>query len=379
MAKEKLDLTSLISEYNTMNEKDEYIKTNIPLLDMFVGGKNNICEEMGFLKGKLYSLSGPNGIGKSTMIAEISKRFAKNGNKVIIIDFEVGFNENSIESFGISEFVAYKNEDIPKFIDGDKNILIINPVTFNNTAKILNEIIEVSNVKVDAVFFDSLKTMQATYRVENIDTIEQGPVGLHARSQEAFLPFVKVLFSKYKIVGLFINQMRNKSIGPAGFIEDEPTNNAFLYNMDVRMIVKSARSKTLPDIVTKIETNFGEKVDKKIGNWVTINITKGRAGNSHSSIVLPIIFGRGISTIYLYTQLLITNNIISPGPRSDSKCKMEKFAEAISTVTDTFEIPEYATGGMNGIYAIVKSNLDAVEKYIIENNMLFVEKQKNED
>ena len=286
MAKdEKKDILSRLEEMNLLNKEEIKIKSGILLLDMFVAGENAVNDRIGFLKGKMMSISGPNGIGKSTMLMELVKRWSKQKLKIIYFDYENGLSEKSMEDLGIAEFCAFKAKD---FISGKKNVLVMNPHTYSATISILSAMMDDEDIKVDAVFFDSLQQIQPKYIAENLEDIEQLPIGLKARSENTFLPLIKNLFTKHNVLAIFINQFRNKFTKYGAFL-DEPTGQAFLYNMDLRIVMKESKEgKIYKNVISGFD---GTKVEKQIGNWVELMFKKSRAGNSFSSIVIPLIFG----------------------------------------------------------------------------------------
>jgi RecA/RadA recombinase len=367
----KEEVIKSLSGMNILNEKNEYISTGILPLDMFVSGKNEISEDIGFVRGKFVSLSGPSGIGKSTLCMDISRRLCMKGLKVIYCDYEHGLNVKCLKDFEVYEYAAFNLEDprgaIVEFIEGKKSMLIIDPSTFNKTALIWHQILNDLKLKVDVGIFDSLKAMKSTYSEENIDSLEQLPVGINARSQENFLPFMKTLFSKHNVMGLFVNQFRTQIASFGGF-QAEPSNNAFLFNMDERMIMKPKKK---GEIEIKVLNDAKERIDKKIGNWTELTLNKSRVGNSFSSLSLPIIFGKGVSLIYKYAAILIGNGIIPQPGSSDAKNDLTKLKE---TLGEGAQVPVAIGRGINGINEVIKANFAIVEKYILDNNLLFIEK-----
>ena len=366
-SEEKKDILSRLEEMNQLGKDEVYIKSGILLLDMFVAGANSITDKIGWLKGKTFSISGPNGIGKSTMLMELIKRWAKQKLNIIYFDYEEGLSEKSIDDLGLTEFVAFKAKD---FISGKKNILIMNPHTYSATISILFAMLEDEDIKIDAVMFDSLAMIQPKYIADNLEDIEQLPIGLKARSEGTFLPLVKNLFSKHGVLGIYINQFRNK-FNQYGAVLDEPTGQAFLYGMDMRMVMKpSKEGKIMKNVISGFD---GSKVEKQIGNWVELWFKKSRAGNSFASIVIPLIFGKGISVNYLYASLLQNRGIVPQGARVDSKLDVTKLKEGLKVLGyDVSAIPE-TVSGWKGLFQLIIDNFEAIEKFIIENKLLFVD------
>ncbi len=115
MAKQNFDLENFVKEFSSLTIKQGYVKTGIVPFDIFISGMNDYVEnEVGFLRGKFYSFAGNTGVGKSTLMLDISRRFCKAGLKVIYFDFENGFNLNSLEGFGLKDYIATSIEELKK-------------------------------------------------------------------------------------------------------------------------------------------------------------------------------------------------------------------------------------------------------------------------
>ena len=366
-AEEKKDLLTRLDEMNLLNKPEIKIRSGIPLLDMFVSGENSINENIGFLKGKTMSISGPNGIGKSTMCMELVRRWVQQDLRIVYFDYENGLSEKSIADLGLTDYCATKAKD---FIAGKKNLLVCNPHTYSGTLTILLAILD--EMTLDVVMFDSLKMIQPKYIEENPEDIEQLPMGLKARSEDTFLPAIKNLFSKHDILGIYVNQFRNKFTQYGAFL-DEPTGQAFLYGMDMRMTMKPAKE---GKIVKNVVSGFdGTKVEKQIGNWVELWFKKSRTGNSFSFITIPLIFGKGISTNYLYVNLLQNRGLVPQGARVDSKLDLTLLKTELQKIgTDTSTMPD-SVSGWRGLFEFVVLNFPIIEKYIIDYKLLFVDNE----
>jgi hypothetical protein len=272
------------------------------------------------------------------------------------------------------EFTAYNATDpsiaVEQFLKGEKQFFISNPNTFNKTALLLHKLIKETHI--DFILIDSLKALQTTYLEDNIkDGIEQLPMGINARSLENFLPFLKNnILAPNEILGIIINQVRTKFASFGGY-DDEPDQHAYRFYPDLRFMVKNVKD---GDIKVKIINNEGEKVDKKVGNWVEIVITKGR-GNKFSYLRVPVVFGRGISTIFIYRNILEREKLIVSPSWYEGKVDLNVLREALdSSGIDVSVIPVSVTGE-SGLNDFIKNNIPVIEEYIIKNNLMFVEKQ----
>lgn len=76
-------------------ETEERLPTGIYGLDLALGG--------GFTRGKLVSLSGATGGGKSSLTMMITAQAQRLGGKVVFIDLEGGYNEQWAEDYGVDQ------------------------------------------------------------------------------------------------------------------------------------------------------------------------------------------------------------------------------------------------------------------------------------
>jgi len=362
------DVVEMINRFSIGNI--ERIECGIKPIDMFFGGD---ISKPGFIKGKFYSISGPNGVGKSTFVMELVRRFVEQGKFVVYCDIENGLNENILKSMGLMDYVILSVDKIDRLREG--GLLIINPRTFSNIAKLFKGLID-RGVRVDVGVIDSLKAILPSALDENVDLIESGGgIGLNARSQENFLPFMKNLFSGNNILGIFINQMRMKITSFGGFLS-EPQSNAFLYNMDVRCIMREVKDGS---IKVKVRNIRNEVIEKKVGNWVDISIVKGRLGNSFSVLSIPLIFGKGVSLIYLYREILSNKGFIKiAGVRSGSLLDIGVLLDALGSYGEV-DMSVVRDSGVvkypDGLNEFIRSNVGVIEEMIIGLGLMNIEEE----
>ena len=148
---------------------------------------------------------------------------------------------------------------------------------------------------------------------------------------------------------------------------DEPSNNAFRFGMDVRIVMKE------DDKIVYNTINMNkEQVEKKIGAWVTFEVKKGRLGNSFSTIKLPIIYGKGISLIYFYKDLLIKEGIIAEPQRINSVINLKQLNDILLRY-DEKDLSD-TVSGVKELHNYILLHFNAIEKFCIENGLLKVDK-----
>jgi len=70
------ELMKRINKFSNVNKEYEYLNTGIDVLDNFFAGFSDVQRGRGgMLRGKMYSFSGGAGVGKTTLLLDICKRF----------------------------------------------------------------------------------------------------------------------------------------------------------------------------------------------------------------------------------------------------------------------------------------------------------------
>lgn len=380
--KDERSLLNEIIKYDNLNIKLNFLKTQIDIIDAFFGGERDLfSNDIGIAIGKLIGIAGDNGVGKSTLMMEISKRFCRQGRKVLFVDVEDGLNVKSLVSYGLLEYAAYnpeiKNETnikkiiemrlecLRQFISGEKLFYAISPKTYTTVMQGIRKVFK-ANEKgsggIKLIVVDSVKQIkpQAIFNEEGDEHIEDQKMMINASSQENFFPTLKNFTSVNETCCILLQQFRTAKKG-SFFVLDEAGGQAWRHGCDIRMIMKEKEK-----IFHNVKNNLGELIEKRIGNWVNLEIRKGRFGNPFTKLSLPLIFGKGISLIYLYARCLEnTNTVIQSGSWY------------------TFSIPELDIlekyQGSGKTFKIIKANFVKIEEYIRTKGLLFVESSIEED
>lgn len=376
--KDGIDFFDEVLTYDIMNSKLKFIKTGILLFDAFLSGEKYVnSENTGIPVCKVVGLSGPNGVGKSTLILEICKRFNKQGYKVFHIDVENGLNVKSLKAYGLMEFAAYdpeiehetdkdkikemKKKCLNDFLDGKKLFYTLSPKTYTSCMKTIKGIFENNrHGEIKLIVIDSIKDIIPTSIYNNDDNIESQQMMIDAKSQEFFLLGLKAYLQSKECCIIIINQFRVKSYG-AFYVDTESGGNGWLHRTDIRMIMKEFEK-----IKSKKINNLGETVEKQTGNWVQIEMKKGRFGNAFTKLVLPLIFGKGVSMLLLYARCL------------EQKGYIKKSGSWYTFSLPEIGIEDLKYQGETGSLKAIKENFEAIEKFINDNNLLTVEGELEE-
>jgi RecA/RadA recombinase len=371
---EKQAIAEQIASYDALNSKLKFIKTDIEILDAFLAGEKDVNKpNIGVPTGKIIGISGKNGIGKSTLLMEISKRICMKDWKVVYLDVEKGLNVKSIRDYGLMDFAAYdptvesnisdsKMKEIRlkclnDFLSGEKTFYPTSPRSYNQCLETIRYIFDNSKKQeIKLLVIDSIKDIMSTKVMDEEGETEEFQMMQDAKAQEYFLLKLKNLLAFKDCICIILNQVRTKFKGQFA-VEDEAGGNAWLHRCDIRLFMKE-KEKILQDVINSV----GEKDNKKIGNWVDIEIRKGRFGNAFSTLSLPLIFGKGYSNVYLYHRKLQEVGII------------KKIGQSYEFILPLLEINQTYKGEGKG-YKIIKENFDQIREYILKNNLLFVEKE----
>lgn len=370
-----------IIETDMLNHRDAFLPTGIIPFDAFMAGEKRINDSMlnniGIPLRKRISFSGKNGIGKSTFMYEISKRNCQlddiigEKSKVLYLDVEKGINAKSLYDYNLMKFAAY-NSDVEKcedpeqlkkirieclksFLNGESRFYAISPQTYTQTMVFLRHIFSENKIgRIVSVIIDSIKEISPSSLYDNDDNVEDQQMMIDAKSQEYFLKSLKNFVSVNDFQCLVLNQAR---VGKKGmfYCDGEAGGNAFRHGMDIRLWITERKP-----IVEQVRNNVGELVEKKIGNWINMEILKGRFGNSFTKFTLPVIFGRGVSMVNLYYEIMLAFNII------------QKKGSWYSIDIPELNLLEKYQGESKGL-KIIKANFRNLEKYIIEKDLICVE------
>lgn len=196
MAKKSIidEIMEDLSEINgiSFNQELKIIPTGIDLLDTIAGG--------GIPVGKLISIAGSPGGGKSTLVCKIASSFQKS-------------DPQSLVFYVDSEQAMTKDRLIDLGCDPDRTLLLSDMITVEHVEKIVEKIVSIKIKKkmeeVPFVFIWDSESASTTEKQLAVDEPEK-LMGFKARLLTYVLPKIAMKCNRYNITPILINQLRDK-------------------------------------------------------------------------------------------------------------------------------------------------------------------------
>lgn len=310
------DLGATSDEYLT----DEFIPTGSVAFDEL------ISKGQGIPRGKFIQLTSESGLGKSTMMLHFCKTACQQGYKCVYLDAEKALNSDIIKGVGLEEFVTTH-----QFVGKPVN-------TFEDVEAVLDKIL-VKDDSLAYIVIDSITALMPQKLLEaSVGAILPG---MKARVMSLFLEKykAKLELSGSKVTILFLNQTRVKLnfMGTSSTVE--AGGNAQRFYMDIRLFanLNSKLEKTM-------KTNEG-KAQVQYGSNVNVWAIKNRYNNPDCPIVVPVIFGKGVSNVLTYVRWLEAHGYIKKAgaflrvqpPRGGEAMNVRGYPGAVKWVKENFD------------------------------------------
>ena len=183
MAK-KTTLDDILAKYGGNGEMIMH-STGIKALDEISGG--------GLMEGAMYAFWGEQGTGKSSLCAQIARKFCEEGFRVAYIDSEKSLNPVQMEIYGLTE---HYNSGMLLHLD---KVITLKDCDEVNTAL-------VSDGSVKLIIIDS-ETELLAKQVDDID-VEGKTIGEHARQSAAMLNKLKCYVHENNLIAIVMFQAR---------------------------------------------------------------------------------------------------------------------------------------------------------------------------
>lgn len=330
----------------------EIIETGIRLLDLL------FTKEGGIPRGKFIEITSESGVGKTTMLLDMSRRLCSVGYKILFMDVEDGLTDETVDSFGLKPFVE------------SGNFIVTRPITFRNAEDILIGLIGAEmkgNETVDLIMLDSISTLVPEVMADDDKSIEDSSQkGTQARLEKALLKkFRGMLGTTMKTIFFITQRAGNFAMGPAARFAPKTKSSvgkAFEFYMDIRVkvdrIKKMKQATVLSDGSTK-EIEYGAETK--------IHCFKNKCGQRpFIPIEIPLVYGKGISDVMLISNILTKSGAVNHGG---------SYYYPDLQVGDKRLYVEKIQGKMN-FYAFVKENINDLNEYIKENNLIYLYKEQ---
>lgn len=359
MAKEdNSKLFDILEEKFNAYFEPEKIRTGIIPFDLVLNG---------YLEtGSLIELSGESQTGKSTLLLHLSRVLCDRGYKVLYIDAEGSVKLDQMKGIGLEEYLATKTNKNNKFT-------LVKESGYNAVEELIDTALKYDQFKL--IVIDSLTALTGDVYLDldkagtDKDRLStENRVGFEALMNSRFLKKLNGLKTEHNCIFIFINQTR---IDMNGFFVSYKSSGgqAVKFFPDVRLFMK-LKDKLLDkrDLVTG---NF----EVPIGANTTIEAHKSRLGLGYIPYPMTVYFGKGISNLSAYLNLL-------PSMTATVEGKKVPMLEQTSKVSYVLHLPSgdvKTSKGQNGLSEMIVENGEEVEELVNKYLDEFYESLHNPD
>ena len=357
MAKEKSstdkqkDFFKMLEDQFSAYFEPEVIKTGILPFDLVLNG--------GLETGSLLEITGDSQCGKSTLVLHAVKNLAEKGYKTLYIDAEGSVKDDMLDGIGLTKYLVSKGKK-------DNKILVIREAAFSAVENLIDSALATDEFKI--IVIDSLTALVNDDYItmnekDKRSSLEERP-GLQARLTSAFLRKLNALKTAHNCIFICINQTRTDL---SGFMASQKSTGgkAVEYFPDIRLYMKVKEK-----IFEKRQLILGEQ-DIQIGAAGFIEAKKSRLGLGRIPFPLTVYFGKGISNLHAYEQLLPT----IPVGKTHA-------LEKTSSVSYTLTLPsgtDTTSKGINGLHTLIHDHYKEIEPFVDKYLDEYFSKVKNNE
>lgn len=259
---------SILDIMETYGGSEELVmhSTGIKALDDISGG--------GLMEGGLYAFWGEQGTGKSSLCAQIARKFCEEGYRVAYIDSEKSLNPKQMNIYGLTEYLCTKENP-------DNMLLHLNTVVTMKECDDANAKL-VANGTFKLIIIDS-ETELLAKSVDDMD-VEAKTIGEHARQSQVMLNKLKCHVHLNNLIAIVMFQARAN-------IQTMPS-----YGASDKKQAGGFSAKHIPDAILKIArgASIKDTEGKKIGHVMKMEYEKNKIHQPEGT-EQQFIYGVGIS------------------------------------------------------------------------------------
>nr|WP_050517344.1 recombinase RecA [Mycoplasma sp. HU2014] len=231
----------------------------------------------GYPKGRIIEIYGPESSGKTTLSLHAISEVQKSGGIVAFIDAEHSLDPKYCKNLGI-----------------DTNKMLVSQPDNGEQALDILEMLVKSN-SVDLIVVDSVAALVPKTELDG--EMSDQSIGLQARMMSKALRKLNGLISKTNTTVIFINQLREKIGVIFGNPETTTGGKALKFFSSVRLEVRKGETITANSEI--------------IGNKIKAKVVKNKTAIPFKSVILSLIYNKGIDKIGEIVDLLVSYEIIT--------------------------------------------------------------------
>lgn len=231
----------------------------------------------GYPKGRIIEIYGPESSGKTTLSLHAISEVQKSGGIVAFIDAEHSLDPKYCKNLGIDT----------------SKMLVSQPDNGEQALDILEMLVKSNSV--DLIVVDSVAALVPKTELDG--EMSDQSIGLQARMMSKALRKLNGLISKTNTTVIFINQLREKIGVIFGNPETTTGGKALKFFSSVRLEVRKGETITANSEI--------------IGNKIKAKVVKNKTAIPFKSVVLSLIYNKGIDKIGEIVDLLVSYEIIT--------------------------------------------------------------------
>jgi len=234
----------------------------------------------GIPRGRVTEIYGPEASGKTTLALHILAEAQKLEGVAAFIDVEHALDPVYAARIGVDT----------------ENMLLSQPDGGEQALEIVETLVRSS--AIDLIVIDSVAALVPRAEIEG--SMGDTHVGLQARLMSQALRKLTSIISKSNTAVIFINQTRMK-IGVPAYVNPETTTGGVALKFYSSVRIEVRRIGSIKKIGAEAEI---------VGNRTRIKIVKNKFAPPFKKVEVPIIFGKGISSLDILIDIAAQNDII---------------------------------------------------------------------